>query len=159
MFGGLTDKGGINNIGMQYATQISGGVIKYPKAVAVTGTASGSGGKIRLTVSPGSGGFATGMQTSVAGVGTGADGVRQLTVIDGTHIDLDGTNFGTFTPCSVDCQNLIGLGTPAWAIPGRYFFWSGTYGPSKSAQIVSVTEDSTATYIETTDAGGFPAIP
>jgi hypothetical protein len=62
--------------------------------LAVSGTASGSGGKVRLTVST-TNSLATGDQVVVAGVGgtTEANGTWTITVIDGTHVDLTGTTF------------------------------------------------------------------
>lgn len=70
-----------------------------PGAATVTGAADNGSGEIRLTVSSTSG-WSTGDYKTVDSVGgtTEANGTWQITVIDGTHIDLDGSTFAnTYT--------------------------------------------------------------
>lgn len=70
-----------------------------PGAISVSGAANNGSGLIRLTVSSTSG-WATGDYKSVSAVGgvSAATGHWTITVIDGTHIDLQGSTFsGTYT--------------------------------------------------------------
>lgn len=68
--------------------------ITYGTALSITGTGAGAGGKVRLTVSS-TASLATGEIRTVSLVGgtVEANGVWPITVIDGTHIDLDGSTF------------------------------------------------------------------
>ncbi len=50
-------------------------------------------------------------------------------------------------------------GANPWAIPGTWCFWSGQYDNETSFQILSVTQDVTNTYIQTSMSGGFPSVP
>lgn len=61
----------------------------------VSGAISGTAGVCRLTV-PGTNGYVTGNTVTVASVtgATGCNVTTTLTVIDGTHIELDGSTFG-----------------------------------------------------------------
>lgn len=153
---GAVDSGGINSIGMELAYRMSGGVVKVPKVMSVTGASSGTGGVIRLTLSPGSGGFVTGQKTSVGNTGTGADGVRTLTVVDSTHVELQGTTFAGFTWSTA---GTVGIGSVGWAVPDTYFFWSRDFETEKLSQVVDVSDDAFSTLIQTTEVGGFPTIP
>lgn len=65
-----------------------------PGSATVSGTADNGSGEVRLTVSSTSG-WTTGDYKTVASVGgtTEANGTWQITVIDGTHVDLDGSAF------------------------------------------------------------------
>jgi hypothetical protein len=99
---------GISNVAMDMVA-LSG-----PNAVGGTGynctglggvaipvsAAANVGGLVRLTVASTST-LSSGSFTRVSGVATGADGVWVITVIDGTHVDLVGSNgasLGTVTP-------------------------------------------------------------
>jgi hypothetical protein len=64
--------------------------------IAVTGTANNGSGLVRLAVSSTSG-WATGEIKEVASVGgtTEANGTWTITVIDGTHIDLQGSTYAS----------------------------------------------------------------
>ena len=53
----------------------------------------------------------------------------------------------------------MGTGAVRWAIPGTNLFWSGTFLSETAFRIIDVTEDATNTYIQTSLAGGFPALP
>lgn len=78
-------------------------------SVAVSGAANNGSGLVRLTVSSTSG-WTTGDQKTVASVGgtTEANGLWTITVVDGTHIDLQGSTFanaytsGGYVAVSVD---------------------------------------------------------
>lgn len=61
---------------------------------AVTGTASGTAGVVRLTVAS-TANMTTGETRIVAGVGgtTEANGTHTITVVDATHVELDGTTY------------------------------------------------------------------
>lgn len=63
--------------------------------VAVTGAANNGSGAIRLTISPSTSQMATNEICSVYGVGgtTEANNTWKITVIDGTHIDLQNSTF------------------------------------------------------------------
>lgn len=66
-----------------------------PGAQVVTGAANNGSGLVRLTVGSTSG-WTTGDYKTVSAVAgaTGANGTFAITVIDGTHIDLQGSTFG-----------------------------------------------------------------
>lgn len=73
-------------------------ITNIPAAIAITGAANNGSGLIRLTV-PGHN-FTTGDKPQVLNVGgvPNADGYWTVTVIDSTHIDLQGSQFsGTYT--------------------------------------------------------------
>jgi len=78
----------------------SGAVTIAGATRAISGAADNGSGLIRLTVSSTTG-YTTGdvkFVTGVAGV-SGANGTFVITVVDATHIDLQGTSFsGTYTP-------------------------------------------------------------
>lgn len=70
-----------------------------PGAVSISGAADNGSGLVRLTVTSTSG-WATGDYKSVSGVGgvSAATGHWTITVIDGTHVDLQGSAFsGSYT--------------------------------------------------------------
>jgi len=72
------------------------GGINFPNSFKVTGTASGTSSRVRLTLAKSiSASFATGDSCVVSGVGgtTEANGTWTINVIDSTHIDLVGTTF------------------------------------------------------------------
>jgi hypothetical protein len=66
----------------------------YAIPLSITGTGAGTGGKVRLTVSS-TANLTTGEIRTVALAGgtTEANGVWPITVVDGTHVDLDGSTF------------------------------------------------------------------
>jgi hypothetical protein len=71
-------------------------VARFWVPIAVTGTASGTGGVVRLTVGAGlATGKVTGESVTVASVGgtTEANGTFTITAVDSTHIELQGTTF------------------------------------------------------------------
>jgi hypothetical protein len=78
------------------------GIYQSTAGMAVTGitptiavsAAANVGGLVRLTVAS-TATLVTGFRTTVAGVATAANGVWSLTVVDGTHIDLQGSNGGS----------------------------------------------------------------
>lgn len=65
-----------------------------PGAQTITGAANNGSGKVRLTVGSTSG-WTTGDTKTISGVGgtTEANGTWQITVVDGTHIDLATVNY------------------------------------------------------------------
>lgn len=67
-----------------------------PGAIAISGAANNGSGLVRLTVSSTSG-WTTGDKKTVTQVGgtTEANGTWTITVIDGTHIDLQGSTFAS----------------------------------------------------------------
>jgi hypothetical protein len=69
-----------------------------PGALSITGAANNGSGLIRITVATGT--LTTGQVVTITGVGgvTNANGTWTITVIDGTHIDLQGSTFaGVYT--------------------------------------------------------------
>lgn len=80
-------------------------------SIAVSGAADNGSGLVRLTVGSTSG-WTTGDQKTVASVGgtTEANGLWTITVVDGTHIDLQGSTFanaytsGGYVAVSVDAD-------------------------------------------------------
>jgi hypothetical protein len=79
-----------DNAGMQ-VSQIYG----LNTQVTVTGTASGTAGVVRLTVSPNTNSMITGSQIQVNAVGgtAEANGTYIATVVDGTHVEEQGNAF------------------------------------------------------------------
>lgn len=51
------------------------------------------------------------------------------------------------------------LNAVRWAVPGTNLFWQGAQRSETSFRVVDVTQDLTNTYVTTTLAGGFPAVP
>jgi hypothetical protein len=66
-----------------------------PGALTVTGAANNGSGLVRLTVSPNTAALATGNTRTISSVGgtTEANGTWVITVVDSTHIDLQGSAF------------------------------------------------------------------
>jgi len=79
-----------------------------------------------------------------------------LAIPSSTTIDLDITIPTGF----VWSYGIAMAGSAArWAIPGRSCFFTGTSGASKTFKVLSVTQDTNYTYIQTDQPGGWPAIP
>ena len=76
-----------------------------PGAQTITGTADNGSGEVRLTVGSTSG-WATGNYKTISGVEgtTEANGTWEITVVDGTHIDLNGSVFAN----AYDSGGLVG---------------------------------------------------
>jgi hypothetical protein len=74
------------------------GTVEGVSNIAVTGCVSGSGGAFRLTVTSTTGIAANDFGTVSGVVGCpAANGTWQLTIVDGTHVELQGTTFaGTY---------------------------------------------------------------
>lgn len=73
-------------------------IISIPATLAITGAADNGAGLIRLTVPPNN--FVTGDKPQILNVGgvPNANGYFVITVIDATHVDLQGSTFaGTYT--------------------------------------------------------------
>lgn len=46
-----------------------------------------------------------------------------------------------------------------WVVPGTWCYWTGTYDTETSFKVVSVTQDATNIYIQTSLPFGFPSVP
>lgn len=154
---GVVDTGTVGtNAGVNKAYTMSGGVIAIPRLQNVTGAANNGLNLIRLTVTT-TAAWTTGQTAQVFNVGgtTEANGTWVLTVIDGTHVDLQGSTFAnTYTS-----GGQIGQGAVRWAVPGLNCMFQGESRCEKMFQIVDVTGDAHSTYIQTSLAAGFPTLP
>jgi hypothetical protein len=154
---GLTEKT-LNDIGANNFYVMSSGIITSVDAVNVTGFANNGSGLVRLTVSPGipltaTNGFYNDLGVLTSG---GANGYA-VTVIDSTHVDLQGTNFSGAVWSGA---GKLGSSALRWAMPGTNLFWVGTIDAEAPAfQVTGVTQDSAGTHVATTLAGGFPNLP
>lgn len=156
--GGLVEKGP-SDVGANFYYTVNKGVLSYPNTVAVTGFADNGAGAVRLTV-PSSSGWATGAFTSISGIfarGPNSNLPKKITVVDDTHIDLQGTIFaGSIWTGRGSLNN----SAPRWAVPGTNFFPTGQWGPSTPAlRVTGVTQDSAGTHIATTLSSGYPNVP
>lgn len=156
--GGLVEKGP-SDVGANFYFTVKNGVFSYPNTVAVTGIADNGSGAVRLTV-PSTRGWATGAFTSIQGIfarGPSNNLPKKITVVDDTHIDLQGTIFaGSVWTGGGSLNN----SAPRWAVPGTNFFPTGQWGPSTSAlRVTGVTQDNAGTHIATTLSGGYPTVP
>jgi hypothetical protein len=146
---------GVNNY-----FNFSGGVMSAPDFVNVTAIANNGSGLVRLTVSPNTTGWNNNVLTAVSNVfssGPNSNAVYVITVVDSTHIDLQGTTFsGSVYTGAGQLQN----NSYRWAVPGTNLFWHGILNAQMPAfQVTGVTQDSAGTHIATTMPGGFPTMP
>jgi len=81
--------------------------------------------------------------------------VWPITVIDGTHVDLQGSSFQH----AYTSGGSIGPRVPQWAVPGSILWWRGAYQNETAFKVIDVTQDANNTYIQTNLTGGFPAVP
>lgn len=80
-----------------------------------------------------------------------------LSIVDSTTIDMDIAFPSGFTyayGASLNPGSAL-----SWAIPGKYLYWSGTAGRSRTFKVLDVTQDADKTYVHTNESGGFPTIP
>lgn len=100
--------------------------LTFTAALAVTGTASGASGKVRLTVAS-TASLTTGEFRTVTSVGgtVEANGVWKVTVIDGTHVDLDDSTFAN-------------AWTSGGSVSGQATMQSLGARPPQGAQLVSL---------------------
>src|SRR4051794_17865696 len=91
-----------------------------PAATAVTGAANNGAGLVRLTITSSST-YATGNELNVANVGgtTEANGTWIVTVIDTTHVDLQGSTFTNAYISDGTIQAQSGFAT----LPTDYLAW------------------------------------
>lgn len=146
---GVVDNGW-DNTGITNHYTMSAGVISSPNGTTYSAAANNGSGAVRLTVVS-SAGFATGKFAKLLG-GSIYDGTWQITVIDGTHIDLVSSTFTATATGSVQG------GSIPWAIPGtNLMFVDATNGNLPVFQVTDVTQDANFTYVATTLASGFPS--
>lgn len=131
------------------------GKLSVPKNFTITSAADNGSGLIRLLVSSTTG-YSTGFVTDITVLAGSAScsGVKTLTVVDGTHFDIQGSTF------SATCSGNGGSIPLNWAVPGANIKWTARWpnmGPV--AQITDVSEDSTFVYVQTTLPGAFPTMP
>src|SRR5262249_2124414 len=114
------------DVNLKYS--MSGGRITIPSNRRVTGATDNGSGLIRLAVDS-TVGYTTGKETTIT-IGTGSQacaGTWVITVVDPTHVDLQGSAFGG------TCAGGMGSTPLSWAIPGTNVSWSGrfyTQGPA-----------------------------
>lgn len=153
---GVTDPGEGGG-GVNFSYTMASGVIVVPRTVSITNATNNGAGLIRLTVDS-TAAWTTGMIATVFNMNSGtteATGTWLLTVIDGTHLDLQGSTFVH----AYTSGGQIGTGRVPWAVPGANLFWAGAYRDELAFHIVDVTGDAVNTYVQTSMAGGFPTIP
>jgi len=161
--GGFLERGTDGAVGMNVFCSMTSGVMKCWNWVNVVGASDNGSGMVRLEVTS-TVGLVSGLQLNISNVGglSGVNGgLRTITVVDGTHIDLLSISFsGSYTGGGV-----ISTNAPRWAVPGTNLFWTGGgFSTSAIFQVVDVTQDSLATdpnftYVHTSLAGGFPTLP
>lgn len=122
-----------------------------PGAQTITGAANNGSGKVRLTVGATSG-WTTGDTKTISGVGgtTEANGTWQITVIDGTHIDLPAVSYanaytsGGIVGGSIDLLSFSLDSVATASLPGLAAFDSshglGFYEGSALEALIYTTE-------------------
>lgn len=137
----------------------SGGTLTVPPNIAISSAANNGSGAIRLTVSN-----TAGWTTNIVGDGPNGpcQGTFPVTVIDTTHMDLQGSTF------TATCTGVFGSLPLNWATPGANVYWAGasnfpTAGPvlqvadlsvgANNSTVVSFNQNGSAY------AGAFPTIP
>jgi hypothetical protein len=146
------------NVGASNYYTMSSGVMSAPDGVNVTGIANNGSGLVSLTVTS-SAGWATNAVTYVSNVfsgGPNSNGGYVITVVDGTHIDLQGSTYsGSVYTGAGQLQNKASR----WAVPGTNLFWTGVIAAEAVFQVTGVTQDASGTHIATSQAGGVPNVP
>jgi hypothetical protein len=136
---------------------VSNGYTKIPNGTTVTGTTATT-----ITLSNNvTSNIVIGDKLALrpSGLSAGAfDTPKQiLSIVDGTTIDIDiafPSGFVYTYGASLNPGSAL-----SWAIPGKYLYWSGSAGRSRTFKILGVTQDADKTYVQTNETGGFPTIP
>lgn len=132
------------------------GNFTVPQNLSVSSFANNGSGLIRLTV-PSTGGWSTGI------VGDGCGGTFPVTVIDGTHVDLQGSTFSSGV-----CNGTSAFGSLplTWAVPSANVYLTRQYGPLglmlQVADLAVGANNSTVVSFNQNGspyAGGFPTLP
>ncbi len=133
----------------------AGGVLTVPPNFTVTSAANNGSGLIRILVNSTTG-WSTGMASDII-VSSGSascNGDWVLTVVDGTHFDLQGSTF------AATCAGGSATLPLKWAVPGANIYWDGGHtsqGPV--AQVLDVGTSGANTTATTSLAGAFPTMP
>jgi hypothetical protein len=156
---GLTENG--SNAGAIPFYTVSNGVFSYPLSANVSGFADNGLGKVRLTV-PDTTGWVTGATAGKSGLfatcAVFCKGGLKLTIVDGTHIDIN-YNFADVTWTGGGFIFNTAEQT-RWAIPGTNVLPGAFQGFGAPAfQVKNVTQDSSGIHIATTLPGGYPTMP
>lgn len=136
----------------------SSGTLTVPANLRISSAADNGSGLIRLTVTS-TAGWTTGI-TGEGQPGSNCAGIFPVTVIDGTHVDLQGSTFiGT-------CTQQFGSLPLTWAVPGGYVYFGGgnaPWGPILQVADLAVgPNDETIVSFNLNGspyAGGFPVMP
>lgn len=154
---GATEKGaGDNGIDVTYT--MTSGIIKSPNGGKIVSVADNGSGAARLTLATTftatpTAQFTTGKYVGVQG--GPYNGAWQVTVIDGTRMDLVGSTFSGTTTTGSICGCAL-----RWAVPGANLMFTTTAGYNFPVfQVLSVTQDVDFTYVTTNwswSSGTFP---
>lgn len=135
----------------------AGGTFTVPANMSISAAANNGSGLIRLTV-----GSSAGWSTGIVGDAPGGNcsGTFPVTVIDATHVDLQGSAFtGT-------CTGSFGSLPLTWAIPRANVYFSGgqaPLGPILQVADLAVGANNTTVVSFSQNgspyAGGFPVMP
>src|SRR5262249_43286160 len=158
--GGVLEKGpGDNGVNNSYS--MNDGVIIIPNGSSINAAADNGSGKVRLTVQSTAGLISGNYYLVDRVVGTTeANGVWQITVVDGTHLDIPPAYKKAYKSGGrISAENQPGAAPQRWAVPGTNLFWADQNRQAiLGFRIVDVTQDATNTYIQTNLKGGFPAV-
>jgi hypothetical protein len=136
------------------------GTMTVPSNMHIVSAANNGSGLIRLTVSS-TAGWTTGI-TGDAPTGSDCTGTFKVTVIDATHVDLQGSTF------VATCTGTFGSLPLNWAIPGANIFFTGGshgYPVSEVFQIADLAVGANNATVVSFNlngspyAGGFPTMP
>lgn len=163
---GLVEKGGPNNPGANIFFGVSGGVFSMPGQVFVTNLTNNGSGKVRLTVGTTSG-WQTGTYPNYSSLfatcgGTSpCVGFAQITVVNGTTIDLPDYNFADITWTGTGDLYWSAIDA-SWGIPGTNMTASGFSAVTAGVpffQVTGVTKSGNFINIATTLSGSYPNVP
>jgi hypothetical protein len=136
---------------------VSSGYTKIPNGTTVTATTATTVTLSNNVTSDVSIGDKLALRPAALGAGAFDTPKQILSIVDATTIDIDIAFPSGFTyayGASLNPGSAL-----SWAIPGKYLYWSGTIGRSRTFKILGVTQDADKTYVQTSESGGFPTIP
>jgi hypothetical protein len=133
---------------------VSAGVFRYLKKVAVSGVADNGSGKAQLTVTS-TADLETGQILNASGVfnSGGLNIDYQITVVDGTHIDLLGLNFSSGMGTG---GGQMAMTVASWGIPGARVMFASRYENEGMFTVTDIYEDATYAYVATDWSGAMP---
>ena len=160
--GGYAEKAS-GDVGVNNVYRMVNGTIIIPRGATVSGAADNGSGKVRLTVSA-SAGFTTGKYDIIRNVGgtTEANGTHQITVVDGTHIDLPGVAFANaYTSGGTITGGSVAGDAVRFAVPGGYCYFEGQLENEDFVfKVTGIREDVDSIYVDTDSAlADFPSVP